>query len=70
VIHRLIEELIYNDEIVSYGLLFESPEVILEDRRQLVKKSNNEGGIGIPASDCAEVKIVVLDINVRFSPTA
>lgn len=65
-VHGLIEKLINNDEIISYGLLLQNTEVILEHRRKLVEEGNDEGGIGIFACYRAEIQVVVFDVDIRF----
>ena len=37
VIHRLVEEFVYDDEVIPDRLLVERREVILEEGRQLIK---------------------------------
>lgn len=69
-IHHLVEQLINNDEVVSYTLLFELFEVFCEDLHDLVKEKEDLGGIGVALCQGKEVEVVVTDIEVLWQGLA
>ena len=47
-VHHLVEELVYDDEVIANTLFFQLFEVLLQYRSQLVQEEEDLGGIGIP----------------------
>lgn len=46
-VHHLVEQLVYNDEVVTDGLFFEDLEVLGEDFDDFVEEQEDLGSIGV-----------------------
>mmetsp|Transcript_57148 Transcript_57148/g.135715 ORF Transcript_57148/g.135715 Transcript_57148/m.135715 type:complete len:257 (+) Transcript_57148:592-1362(+) len=64
-VHHLVQQLVDHDKVVSDGLLLEFPEVVLEDRDDVVQEQKQRRRVRISLSARHEVQVVVLDVAVR-----
>jgi len=69
-IHGLIEEFVYDDEVIPNRLLVERCEVVLEERRELVQVGQQQCDVGVFARHAAQVQVAVLNVNERLAPRA
>jgi hypothetical protein len=63
-VHHLIQQLIYNDEVVADGFFLKRLEVFGEDLDDLVEEEEDLGGIGVAFRECEEVEVIMADIKI------
>ena len=61
-VHHLVEQLVYDDEVVADGFLLEDLEVLGEDLDDLVQEQEDLGGVGVALREGEEVEVVVADV--------
>jgi hypothetical protein len=63
-IHHLVQQFVYDDEIVSYTFLLKLFEIFSEDLDNFVEEKQDLGGIGVAFCEGEEVEIVVTNVEV------
>lgn len=66
-IHHLVEELIYDDEIIPNTLLLKLLKILGEDLNDFVHEEEDLGGICVSLRKCEEIQVVVADVKVLSS---
>jgi hypothetical protein len=63
-VHHLVEEFVYDNEVVADRLLLQGLEVLCEDIDELVQEEEYLGGIRVSFRQGEEVEVVVADVEV------
>jgi hypothetical protein len=63
-IHHLVQQFVYDDEIVSNTLLLKLFEILSKDLDNLVEEKKDLSGIGVAFCEGEEVEIVVTNVEV------
>ena len=63
-IHHLVQQFIYDDEVVSYTFLLELFEILGEDLNDLVEEEKDFGRIGVALCKGEEVQVVMANVEV------
>jgi hypothetical protein len=63
-IHHLVQQFVYDDEIVSYTFLLKLFEIFSEDLDNFVEEKQDFCGIGVAFCESEEVEIVVTNVEV------
>jgi hypothetical protein len=63
-VHHLVEQLVYDDEVVADGLLLERLEVFCKDLDDLVEEEKDLGGVGVALGEGEDVEVVMTDVEV------
>jgi hypothetical protein len=66
-VHHFVEELVYDDKVVTDALFFEFLEVLGEDLYDFVQEEEDLGCVGVAFCESKQVEIVVADVEVLLS---
>ena len=58
-IHHLVQQLVYDDEIVPYRFLLEFFEILCKDFDNFVQEEEDFGGVGVALRESEEVEVGV-----------
>jgi hypothetical protein len=65
-VHHLIQQLVDDDEVISYTLLFQLFEIFCENFNDFMEEQEYLGGIGVALRQGKEVEIVMADVEILY----
>ena len=66
-IHHLIQQLVYDDEIIPYRFLLEFFEILGEYLDDFVQEEEDFGGVGVAFCEGEQIEVVVADVKILSS---
>ncbi len=63
-VHHLVQQLVYDDEVITNGLFLQGFEILGKHLDDLVEEEQDLGGIGVSFCEGEEVEVVVSDVEV------
>lgn len=64
-VEQLVQQFVYDDEIVAYALLFDFLEILVHDAHDLVQKHEDQHDVGVFLGRGHDVQVVTLDVRER-----
>jgi len=65
-VHHLVQQLVDDDEVISYTLLFQLFEIFCEHFDDLVEEQEDLSGIGVALREGKEVEVIMTDVEILY----